>query len=354
VLRRALDGLTPGVAAVIAAMLLGRVLAGLILRPQVDVTLLFAALQGFAQLLAMVITMLAIVMVTVNLGPQQGARRWITLALAISAATLAGTAARVGVTHLVSSGLGWDAAWSILRSAGLRYAAVAALLVAALEFSRREAASLRSAQQAALDHAVLDREGAEARLQLLQAQVEPHFLFNTLATVRRLYETDGVAGRAMLTHLMRYLEVALPRLREVETTLGRDAQLIDAYLRIQQIRMGRRLGFAIDIPPAMRERTIPPLMLLTLVENAIKHGVNPLPQGGSLRVSARAEDGRLLLTVADSGVGFAPGSGSGTGLANIRARLAAQFGPAAALELQHNDLGGLTATIVLPSQEPAP
>ena len=108
--------------------------------------------------------------------------------------------------------------------------------------------------------------------------------------------------------------------------------------------MGQRLAFSIDIPAQLRAHPVPPMMLLTLVENAIKHGLNPSPAGGLIRIVARADGDRLILSVADTGVGFAPGSGAGTGLANIRARLAAQFGDRASLALENNELGGVTAT----------
>jgi sensor histidine kinase YesM len=221
------------------------------------------------------------------------------------------------------------------------------------EFYRREVASVEAMQRAEIDRAALDREMAEARLQVLQAQIEPHFLFNTLANVRRLYDRDPTAGGRMLENLMRYLEVALPQMRDSESTLGRDSELVDAFLRIQRIRMGSRLTFSIDIPAALLAHSVPPMMLLTLAENAIKHGLNPSPDGGLIRVTARVEADRLLLSVADTGVGFGPGSGAGTGLANTRARLAAQFGDRASLALENNDLGGATATIALPLAEAA-
>ena len=222
------------------------------------------------------------------------------------------------------------------------------MLTVVAEFYRREVAHIKVTQQVEIDRTVFEREMNEARLQVLQAQVEPHFLFNTLANVRRLYDQDHAAGRTMLENLMRYLEVALPRMRHNESTLERDTELIEAFLRIQQIRMGQRLAFSIDMPEPLRAHHVPPTMLLTLVENAIKHGLNPSPNGGLIRVMARADGDRLVLTVADTGVGFAPGSGAGTGLANVSARLAAQFGDRASLALENNELGGVTATIMLP------
>jgi LytS/YehU family sensor histidine kinase len=183
---------------------------------------------------------------------------------------------------------------------------------------------------------------------VLQAQIEPHFLFNTLANVRRLYDTDPAAGEAMLDNLMRYLKVALPQMRASESTLGREADLCESYLAIQRIRMGSRLAVAIDVPTALRDASVPPMLVLTLVENAIKHGVGPQREGGSVHLTARRDGARLVLAVADSGQGFVRSSGAGTGLANTRARLAALHGDAAALALGFNEPHGVVATIVLP------
>jgi LytS/YehU family sensor histidine kinase len=152
----------------------------------------------------------------------------------------------------------------------------------------------------------------------------------------------------MLDNLMRYLTVALPQMRANDSTLGRETALAEAYLGIQQIRMGSRLSCAVDVPDALRDARLPPMMLLTLAENAIKHGLNPLPEGGSLRICARVEGGELRLEVADSGQGFVKTSGGGTGLSNIRARLSGMYGPGAQLRLGLNEPRGVTATIALP------
>ena len=122
----------------------------------------------------------------------------------------------------------------------------------------------------------------------------------------------------MLESLMHYLEIALPCMRESESTLGRDATLVEAFLGIQQTRMGRRLAFSLDIPPQLCAHRVPPMMLLTLVENTIKHGLNPSRQGGLVRVTAWRQDEQLMLSVADTGMGFKAGWGAGQGLANIR------------------------------------
>ena len=187
---------------------------------------------------------------------------------------------------------------------------------------------------------------------MLEAQIEPHFLFNTLAHVRRLYETDPAAGARMLHNLAGYLASALPQMRTA-ATLGHELDHITAYLNIQQIRMGHRLTFAIDAPTALRDAALPPLMVLTLVENAIKHGLSPLREGGRIDVRASVAGGRLIVQVADTGQGFTQSSGGGTGLANTRARLASKYGAGASLSLAHNEPRGVVATISLPYEADA-
>jgi Histidine kinase len=347
--RSAFAGLTPYIFAIVAALMFARSLSfGLAeaLRTH-DIAGLFVA-KDFVVLPLAAMPMLLAIVVTGNLGPQRGPKRFVALATAILLSACAATVLRIAIPGLTGVGLGWDRAAEFTLAVWPRYALLGVMLTVAFEFHRREMASVIVTQQAAVDRAALEREMSESRLRVLQAQIEPHFLFNTLATVRRLYETDHVAGRTMLGNLIRYLEIALPRMRVSETSLGGDAELAQAYLQIQQARMGRRLAFSIDVPAALQEHPVPPMLLLTLIENAVKHGVSPSVQGGAIRVAAHSESGQLLLTVADSGVGFAPGSGSGTGLANIRARLAAQFGENANLALENNELGGVTARIALP------
>jgi LytS/YehU family sensor histidine kinase len=141
----------------------------------------------------------------------------------------------------------------------------------------------------------------------------------------------------------------LTHVRAGTTTLGDEASLVEAYLAIHRRRMGDRLGYAIDVPDALRDAPMPPLMLLTLVENAVKHGLTPLPEGGFIRVAASAREGTLTVRVSDSGRGFVAPSGSGTGLANIRARLAALYDRSARLDVRANQPRGVVATLVLPS-----
>lgn len=153
----------------------------------------------------------------------------------------------------------------------------------------------------------------------------------------------------MLDRLIRYLEVALPSMRNDRSTLARESELLSAYLDLQRVRMGRRLDYSIDIPPSLAGLEVPPMMLLTLVENAIKHGLAPLREGGRVDIAATADAAWLQLRVSDTGRGFGGGtSGGGTGLANIRARLAAMFSGRAELELMPREPRGIVAAIRLP------
>ena len=202
--------------------------------------------------------------------------------------------------------------------------------------------------QKQIEGAALDANVKRARLQLLRAQIEPHFLFNTLATVRTLARTDRAAAIEMIDHLMRYLSEALPKLRQEQCSLAEELKLIDAYLRIHQIRMGSRMSYELSIPEALLERRIPTMILLTLVENAVKHGINPAVAGGRISVSATQERDALVLRVSDSGKGMAATDGHGMGLANIRLRLTMLYGDDAVLSLSRPAARGVTASVSIP------
>jgi signal transduction histidine kinase len=189
---------------------------------------------------------------------------------------------------------------------------------------------------------------AEARLQALQAQVEPHFLFNTLAHVKWLYRRDPDNGRRMLDRFLDYLGAALPRVRQATTTLEQELELAHAYLDIQQLRIGGRLTFSIDVPQEIAHLRFPPLMLLTLVENAIKHGIAPQTEGGTIGIRAQVDENVLRIEVRDTGAGLREAAGRGIGLANVRARLAALFGASARLVIEPNMPRGVVAAIEIP------
>lgn len=189
-----------------------------------------------------------------------------------------------------------------------------------------------------------------ARLLLLRAQIEPHFLFNTLSVVRALARHDRAATVGMLDNLIRYFAAALPQLRGEDVPLGQEMQLIDAYLAIYRARMGARLVYEIAVPETLMALRIPPMMLLTLVENALKHGVSPTVEGGIIRVSAARERGSLRLVVADSGRGLDLRHGRGAGLANIRQRLSILYGSTAVLSLKPAEPRGVVASIFIPAR----
>ncbi|MEO5693825.1 MAG: histidine kinase [Usitatibacter sp.] len=195
----------------------------------------------------------------------------------------------------------------------------------------------------------LEKNVLEAQLQILQAQVEPHFLFNTLANVQHLVETDAKSASHVLESLIQYLRAALPQMREGATNLGRELDMARAFLEIHRVRMGSRLDFAIEVQESLRGRPFPPMMLISLVENAIKHGVDPCCEAGLITVSAQEANGRLKVSVADTGEGVRPTQGGGVGLTNIRERLKALYGNSARLVLEENAPHGVVASIELPA-----
>jgi len=315
-------------------------------------------LCGFAETFLtgylMGVMVLIAVVWTFNRQPRKGWRQYVAMAAAVIVASGLGSLVLLayetdgeflsGRTPLP----GLSETTSLIVSTWTHYALIGLLVAGAWLYFRAEAEYSAALAQCALGSARSDQQTVEARLQMLEAQIEPHFLFNTLAHVRRLYEIDAVAGRRMLTSLMDYLAVALPRMRESGSTLEREVGYATAYLEIHRMRMGSRLSVDIDVPESLRGMRMPPLMILTLVENAIKHGIAPRPGGGRIGIHATVDDARMRIEVADTGRGFTKTSGGGTGLANIRGRLAALFGSAASLSLQRNSPHGVVATIVLP------
>lgn len=242
-----------------------------------------------------------------------------------------------------------EKATKALALAMLAGGAIAGVLVGISRMRLREATQRAARLQAEADRERLARAGAQADLKLLQAQVEPHFLFNTLANVRYLVQTQSPDALAMLDHLIHYLRTSLPEIRSEASTLGREAELARAYLEIMRLRMGGTLEIAIDVPPELAHAPFPPLMVMTLVENAIKHGV--LPQArGQVAIHASAAAGRLRVVVEDDGRGLAGAVGRGLGLTNVRERLAALYGQDARLDLETRPGGGTRASIEVPDR----
>jgi hypothetical protein len=235
----------------------------------------------------------------------------------------------------------------------LLLAALAVMWVMRYVVRSRVRADARADQaEAVAEREALERKVVEARLQALQAQVEPHFLFNTLAAVEHLIETDPPRAGEMQRHLIAFLRGAMPQMRGQTSRLGDEIELCRNYLAIMKIRMEDRLNYTIDMPAELTAAPFPILMLQSVVENAIKHGLEPKAEGGSLLISARGAAGRLRVIVADSGLGFGNGNGNtagtGIGLNNIRERLQALFGDRAALVISANAPTGAQVTIEVP------
>src|SRR6266540_3227333 len=195
----------------------------------------------------------------------------------------------------------------------------------------------------------LERTVLEARMEALQAQIEPHFLFNTLASIDQLIQTDPPRASKMQQSLIRYLRSAMPQMRDgARPTLGQQINLCSAYLEIMSMRMEQRLQPVMIVPEGLKSAIFPSMMLQTLVENAIKHGLEPKPEGGKLEIAAEIDDGQLAVHVSDTGVGFMPQGESGVGLANIRERLKVLYNGRAELIITVLPAGGTCATIKIP------
>jgi sensor histidine kinase YesM len=193
-----------------------------------------------------------------------------------------------------------------------------------------------------------EKRQMEAQLKMLQAQIEPHFLFNTLANVGSLIDSDPALAKKLLDRLNDWLRIALVRARSERTTLGDELDMLENFLQILKIRFGERLRWNMEVPEDARLSSFPPMLLQPLVENAVRHGIEPKIGGGEIVIRAHGDNGKLHLEVNDSGVGLMGDEGSGAGLSNVRARLATLFGDAGKLALENNPHGGVTASLELP------
>lgn len=226
------------------------------------------------------------------------------------------------------------------------FALLMSLLATGLFYSRLNVNKLKLAQAQA------QRQAAEAQLTLLQSQLEPHMLFNTLAHLRVLIKLRPDEAQRMLDRLIDYLRATLQASRATEHTLAEEFERLSDYLALMQIRMGERLRVQLDLPADLAALPLPPLLLQPLVENAIKHGLEPHVDGGLLRVSASRTNGRLVLEVADSGAGLASATrlpGTGFGLSQVRQRLDQRYGPAARFDLLPQPEGGSLARLEIPT-----
>ena len=263
------------------------------------------------------------------------------LPAAIGAAALGGIA-----TTVVAVAPRWDWLLNMARagpewSLGAAFSAfLVGLSLVTSEVRRREQVAAEARRQL-----------LEARLKTLTAQIEPHFLMNTLANLRYLIKADSRGAAQMLDHLADFLQGALERSRSTDSTLGQEVALVESYLSIMQIRMGERLRFSTDVPAELRDLPFPPLLLQTLVENAVAHGIEPSGGAGLVSVAARRENGAIVLSVTDDGVGIADGAEAarGLGLRNTRERLESFFGGKASFEIAARSPSGTVAAISIPT-----
>ena len=214
---------------------------------------------------------------------------------------------------------------------------------------RERDAQARAAQLAfALERTRLEKQALDARLSLLNAQIEPHFLFNTLANVQALVESGSPQAPAVLKSLIAYLRAAVPQLHQGAPTLGREMARVKAYLELMRLRMPDRLAWSLSVPDDLDGVELVPLSVLTLVENAVRHGIDPSEEGGRIDVSvARDPDGRVRIVVADTGLGMPENATRGTGLTNLEARLRGRHGESARLDLHDAAPHGVRAEIAL-------
>jgi sensor histidine kinase YesM len=236
-----------------------------------------------------------------------------------------------------------------LLADSLRFGLPAVFLALIADLHQRALQTDSAAHAAELLSAQLGHDESDQQLALLQAQIEPHFLFNVLGNVRRLYRTSPQAGCDTIASLMRYLRAALPQLRSHVGRLGDELELVRAYLALFQVRMGARLTFSIEADPSLHEVEFPPTLLITLVENAIKHGLEPAG-GGYVLVRAQRRRNTLNVAVLDDGVGFssAASEGTGVGLANVRRQLRTRYRGQARLTLEARAPRGASVTLSIP------
>ena len=295
-----------------------------------------------------VVVALAIGLAVVAASRLPARRLWVRCALLALAIVLGAMAGEAALIATGAPGAQTDTD-TLLRHVA-HWSFDAASLAAMFYLWRRSTESAAAAQAAEVRCLQAERQIAQAQLQALRSQIEPHFLFNTLATVRRLHRTEPAQGAQLLQHFLAYLRASLPAAQDRRSTLGDEIDLVRAYVGVLVVRMSGRLQVRFDVPDELRACEFPPLTLATLVENAVKHGIAPSAQGGAITVRACGIGPALEVSVADTGVGFSdagPG-GTGIGLANIRARLSTLYAAHGTLVLQANLPRGVCAVMRVP------
>ena len=333
-------------------MLCGATFVGLLLSP--------GWWQGFASVLTRAILIGLLALLAFGLFERWPARlpgwlaRWVLQVVGVAVAIPLGAAAiYVGATPS-----GAPPFWEVAdRRVGFLYLTVVGVMLApwmalGALVRQKEALARHQALAFELERSDLERRALDARLRLLQAQVAPHFLFNALANVQALVDAGSPQARTVLRSLTAYLRAAVPRLHEPVTTFDDELRLVQAYLELMHLRMPDRLEFALVIDDAARALRCPPVTLLTLVENAVRHGIDPSEQGGRIDLHVERRGDRCWVQVRDTGVGLgATDDGQGTGLASLRERLQLIFGPSAVLRVHDQEPRGVCAELELPAVE---
>jgi signal transduction histidine kinase len=245
--------------------------------------------------------------------------------------------------HDPSQAGGW------ILSIGSTSVVISLILSVVLRERERDARAQAELERARGESARMERAAIAADLRALQAQIEPHFLFNTLANVASLVDRDPAQAKRMLERFNGFLRGSLAATRTERTTLGAERELIAAYLDVLQVRMGPRLRYEIEVAPELEAFPIAPMLLQPVVENAIRHGLEPKVDGGSVRLAARREGGEVVVEIADTGVGFAPKTEGGVGLSNLRERLRGLYGARAALAIAEGRPAGTVVSIRIPA-----
>lgn len=240
---------------------------------------------------------------------------------------------------------------SVAIGGGIALVVFMAIAFAVAALRHREVVARTAELEGRARQQALSLELAESRLRLLELQIEPHFLFNTLGSAQQLAERGAPDAARLLADLIVFLRAATPAMTQATATIEQEVKLAETYLRIMGKRLGERLQHRVRVDPALAAVRIPPGMVMTLVENAVKHGIEPAPAGGTIEVAAeRAARGKLAIVVADTGRGFGATVGQGIGLANLRERLALHFGARAELVLTEAEPHGVVAKLVMPEK----
>lgn len=280
--------------------------------------------------------------------------RWVLQVLGVAIAVPASLCAMWMLSTEPGAPVFWKE-WQ--RFAGFLLLALSGVLIApwialAALVRQKDALARHQALAFALERSQLERQALDARLRLLQAQVEPHFLFNTLANIRALVSSGSPQASRVLDSLIVYLRAAVPRLQQPATTLADELQLVRAYLQLMEMRFPDRLSFEMLVDPAASTLACPPMTLMTLVENAVRHGIDPSEQGGHIEVRVQVNDGRCQMYVTDTGVGFSDTDhGSGTGLRTLQERLQLAFQGDVQLRLSEHAPHGVCAELEFPARE---